>query len=219
MSAGTVPTTGKKQATRASGLWALWVLPCVGVAGYAVLRYLILPPSQGHFAQRLLLLQVHAGGGALALLTGPWQFRTRLRDRYRQWHRWSGRIFLLSVGASSLAGLILSFYSQEGWATHSGFALLAVIWFSTGWMGYRAARAGRFQVHRQWVVRCFALALAAVTLRIQLPLLLFVAHSSFHAAYIAVSWLSWMPNLLFAEWWLSRTRRSVVTPPGSVPGR
>jgi hypothetical protein len=29
------------------------------------------PPTEGHFSERLFLLQVHASGGAVALLTGP----------------------------------------------------------------------------------------------------------------------------------------------------
>lgn len=167
-----------------------------------------MPPSQGHFSQRLLLLQVHATGGALALLTGPWQFWTWLRNTHREWHRELGRAFLLGVAASSAAGFILSFYSEEGWATHLGFGLLAAIWFWTAWMGYNAARARRFHLHFEWMVRSFALALAAVTLRNELPLLLFLAHASFHAAYITVSWLCWVPNLIFAEWWLRRRVRS-----------
>lgn len=74
-------------------------------------------------------------------------------------------------------------------------------------MGYSTARAKRFRLHREWMVRSFALALAAVTLRIELPVLVFVAHTSFHAAYITVSWLCWIPNLVVAEWWLRRKVR------------
>ncbi len=74
-------------------------------------------------------------------------------------------------------------------------------------MGYGTARTKRFPLHREWMVRTFALALAGVTLRIELPMLLFVAHISFHVAYITVAWLCWIPNLIVAEWWL---RRKVV---------
>ena len=217
MSTATVPTVNKEQPTSVSWLWAIWVLPCVGVAGYAIVRYLIMPPSQGHFSQRLLLLQVHASCGALALLTGPWQFWNWLRHTHREWHRWLGRTFLLAVAASSLAGFTLSFYSEEGWATHSGFGLLAAVWFWTAWMGYSTARTKRFRLHREWMVRSFALALAAVTLRNELPVLLFVAHTSFHTAYITVSWFCWIPNLIVAEWWLRRRVRRHAIEAGYVP--
>ena len=205
MSTATVGTPNTGKPTRVSWIWAIWILPCVAVACYAIFHYVVRPPAQGHFSQRLLLLQVHASGGALALLTGPWQFWTGLRLRHREWHRWCGRIFLLSVAASSLAGLTLAGYSEEGWATHLGFGLLAAVWFWTAWMGYDTARRKQFTRHREWMIRSFALALAAVTLRIDLPVLLFVAHSSFHVAYITVSWFSWLPNLAVVEWWLRRT--------------
>lgn len=208
MAAASTQPMQKMRRSGGSRLWAIWVLPCVGVAGYAIVRYFIIPPSRGHYSLRLPLLQVHAGAGAVALLTGPWQFWTWLRNTHCRWHRWLGRIFLLAVAASSVAGFILSFHSEEGWATHLGFGALAVVWFLTAWMGYTTARAHQFRLHRQWMVRSFALALAAVTLRNELPLLLFVAHASFHAAYITVAWLSWVPNLIFAEWWLRRNVRT-----------
>ncbi len=84
-------------------------------------------------------------------------------------------------------------------------------------MGYSTARTKRFRLHREWMVRSFALALAAVTLRIELPVLLSVVHASFHPAYITVSWLCWIPNLVVAEWWLRRkVRRHEIA--GYVPG-
>jgi hypothetical protein len=54
------------------------------------------------------------------------------------------------------------------------------------------------------VIRNFALTLAAVTLRMYLPLMLFLLHWSFRTSYITVSWLCWVPNLLVAEWIVRR---------------
>src|SRR5579884_4099744 len=201
---------------RRAALWLMGMIPCLGVAGYAIARYFVAPPARGHFSELLPLLQVHAGAGAVALLIGPWQFPAWLRNRHPGWHRWLGRVFLLAVAASSVVGLVLSFHSQEGWPTHLGFSLLAAIWFVTACMGYSTARERRFRVHREWMVRAFALALAAVTLRIELPLML-IAHVSFHAAYITVSWLCWVPNLIAAEWWLASTPGYISAP--AVPLR
>jgi hypothetical protein len=71
---------------------------------------------------------------------------------------------------------------------------------------YRKIRAGGIEAHRRWMVRNFALSLAAVTLRNELPLMLFALHWSFHVSYITVSWLCWIPNLVVAEWMIRRTR-------------
>ena len=51
------------------------------------------------------------------------------------------------------------------------------------------------------MIRSHALTLAAVTLRIYLPLELALG-MSFHDAYRVVSWLCWVPNLVAAEWFI-----------------
>jgi hypothetical protein len=45
---------------------------------------------------------------------------------------------------------------------------------------------------------------AAVTLRVELPLLI-AAFQAFDPAYMMVSWSCWVPNLLVAEWIVRRT--------------
>jgi len=49
------------------------------------------------------------------------------------------------------------------------------------------------------MIRNFALTFAAVTLRIWLPLMAGLMHVPFTPAYVTVSWLCWVPNLLLAE--------------------
>ena len=58
------------------------------------------------------------------------------------------------------------------------------------------------------MVRNYALTLAAVALRNELPLML-VARVQFSDAYVIVSWLCWVPNLLVAEWLLRRQASQV----------
>jgi Predicted membrane protein (DUF2306) len=54
-----------------------------------------------------------------------------------------------------------------------GFGILAVLWFLTGLEAYRTMRRGNIKAHRRWMIRNFALTLAAVTLRNQLPFVRF----------------------------------------------
>ena len=140
------------------------------------------------------------------MLAGPWQFSARLRARNLRLHRWLGRFYLIEVALGSLAGLAMSFVSEEGLPTHLGFGILAVLWFFTGLQAYRMVLQGNLTAHRQWMIRNFALTLAAVTLRNWLPLMLFAFHWSFRTCYITVSWLCWIPNLLVAEWLLGRAK-------------
>jgi len=79
-----------------------------------------------------------------------------------------------------------------------------VIWIAVNLLGWRAAVQGRFVEHRRWMIRSWALTLAAVTLRLYLPLVM-VLDLPFLPCYRAISFLAWVPNLIVAELWLRRT--------------
>jgi uncharacterized membrane protein len=179
------------------------LLSCVGVSIYST-QYFLSTPSDDHFSRYIAPLRLHIAGGMGALLAGPWQFSEKLRARALNFHRWLGRFYLAEVALGSIFGFAMATVSKEGMATHLGFGALAVLWFFSGLQAYRMARRLDIPAHRNWMTRNFALTLAAVTLRIYLPLMLFLLHWSFRQAYITVSWLCWVPNLLIAEWFVRR---------------
>jgi len=183
----------------------------LGIVAYAV-QYLIARPHDPHFARYILPLRLHIAGGMGALLAGPFQFSTRLRRRALNFHRWLGRFYLLEVALGSIAGFAMSTVSMQGLPTHLGFGILAVLWFFTGLQAYRMIRRGQIEAHRRWMIRNFALTLAAVTLRLYMPLMLGILHWHLRPTYIAVSWLCWVPNLLIAEWMVRRMRPAFSDP-------
>jgi uncharacterized membrane protein len=184
-------------------------LSCFGVFLYAT-QYFVQTPADDHFARYLVALRVHIAGGMGAMLAGPWQFSARLRARYLPVHRMLGRVYVVSVLVGSVGGFAMALVSLEGLPTHLGFGALAVLWAGTVVQAYRCARAGEITEHRRWMIRNFALSLAAVMLRIYLGLMLGPLHWSFRTTYITVSWACWVPNLLVAEWLLRRERRSLA---------
>lgn len=191
----------------ATVLWWIMLLSSIAIAVYAT-RYFLGPPDDNHFSRYIVPLRLHIAGGMGALLAGPWQFHERLRARAINLHRWMGRFYLLEVGLGSIAGFRMAVVSEQGLPTHLGFGMLAVLWFFTGLQAYRMVRQGDIVAHRQWMIRNFALTLAAVTLRNYMPFMLAVLHWPFRATYITVSWLCWMPNLLVAEWMVRRRPRN-----------
>ena len=96
------------------------------------------------------------------------------------------------------------------------FALLALAWLASGLLAYVAARQRDFAAHRRWMIRNFALSFAAITLRLYLPPV-FVFGLPFAPAYALIAWLCWVPNLLFAQWWILAERRAPV-PAGQDTG-
>jgi hypothetical protein len=197
---GHPPPRQASEPARALALLRWWACLLLCVAMVAGASHYFFHRPAGHFGERYGLLVAHIAGGTGALLTGPWQFSRRLRLGNLALHRWLGRIYLCAVALGSVAGFVLACFSQEGWPTHVGFGLLAVIWFFTGWMAYRRILAGAVAAHREWMIRNFSLSLAAVTLRLYLIPLLVFAHWSFTHAYILVAWMCWVPNILIAEW-------------------
>ncbi len=197
------PSSPRRIQWISNSLWGLMLILSAGVAVYAS-SYFFYTPGDPHFSRYIQLLRLHIAGGIGALLLGPWQFSQRLRTRALNRHRWMGRFYLLSVVVGSIGGFGMALVSEEGLPTHLGFGILAVLWFATGLQAYRMVRSGNIAAHRQWMIRNFALTLAAVTLRQYMPLMLFVLHWPFPRAYITVSWLCWVPNVLIAEWMVRR---------------
>ncbi len=187
-------------------------LLALAIAAYAA--SVLLSPSLGpplvaaHHAAVPLALYAHLGGGAFALALGPWQFNRWLRSRALNVHRWTGRSYVAAVMVAGLGGLVLAPRAMFGTVTQVGFGLLAACWLATTLQAYRSIRRRDIAMHQQWMLRSYALTLAAVTLRIYLPLGQILG-LPFPETYQAVSWLCWVPNLLVAELWFVRPARLV----------
>lgn len=193
---------------------------CLGVAGYSlwaygggVQRVPVHPEMAAVFDEHRGLITVHAVGASVALLLGPFQFLDRLRTGSPGLHRLLGYGYLLvGVGAGGIAGVLLARHSFGGLVSHLGFGMLGSLWLFTGVLALVAAKQRRFDDHRRWTVRSFALALAAVTLRLYVPASV-LAGLRFETAYPVIAWLCWVPNLLVAEWFV---RNPPVTRPVSA---
>lgn len=74
--------------------------------------------------------------------------------------------------------------SEQGLATSLGFGILAVLWFLTALEAYRTVRRGNIEAHRRWMIRNFALTLAAVIPRNQLPCMRFALDWPFPRSYV-----------------------------------
>lgn len=142
---------------------------------------------------------LHIVLGGIALLTGWIQFNKQFRQRRLSLHRLLGKIYVLSVLISALAGFYIAFYATGGVISKVGFGSLAIIWFSTTLVAFLAIRQGNLQRHQIMMIYSYAACFAAVTLRIWLPILVPLL-GNFTPAYQLVSWLCWVPNLLVASW-------------------
>lgn len=202
---------------RAVGIWWL-ALTALAIAVFAPLPYVTTSLSELaadeselalNYVNRPSWLQAffyaHIFGGAIALLLSPVQLSARIRARAPRLHRMSGRIVLTAIMTGGVAGLVLAPYNVAGPVGIAGFGLLAVLWPTFAARGFLAIRRGDVTVHRQWMLRTFALTYAAVTLRLWLGVLVPIV-GDFRSAYVLVPFLAWVPNLFVVEWLLRRRR-------------
>ena len=166
------------------------------------------PEMKRAFEAHPVGIYAHISAGAIALLLGPFQFLTRLRQRWPGLHRGIGRVYLgVGVLVGGSAGLYMSQYAFGGPIARIGFALLAVLWLFSGWKALAAIRRGDIVRHREWMVRNFALTFAGVTLRLWL-LSSFIAQIRFEESYHYIAWLCWVPNLIFAQCQITLGRKN-----------
>ncbi len=198
----------RKRTKLASTGWAILAFFAV-TTGLQALRYALptvpFPAPLPNFVTRHGWLIAHALLASVALLAGPWQFLDGFRRRSLTAHRWVGRIYCGAVGFGWLTSLPIASHAQTGVVASGGFLALGAAWISSTAIGYVLIRRGRVQMHREWMIRSYALTAAAITLRIYLPILL-LSKVPYETCYPLVAWICWIPNLAVAEWLIHRRR-------------
>jgi uncharacterized membrane protein YozB (DUF420 family) len=149
---------------------------------------------------------------AVILLIGFFQIHPTFGLRWRKTHRLLGKIYVGGILLfSAPGGLIMSMFINRGPVVQTSFVLQCAIWFLCTWLAYVRIRQRDIQAHRQWMLRSFALTLAAITLRVYV----FLGSWSFDLAqpdsYAAIAWLSWVPNLIICEWYLRANNRPIYS--------
>lgn len=112
-------------------------------------------------ADRHLLIP-HTLAGTFALLIGPINFSSRIRQRYLQLHRILGRIYVVSVFVGSFTGIALA----AGRPGLPGTSMQAAAWMVCTTAAFVTARNRQIAVHRQWMARSYAVTFTFVSSRV-----------------------------------------------------
>jgi len=112
-------------------------------------------------ADRHLLIP-HTICGTLALLIGPINFSSRIRQRHLQLHRVLGRIYVVSVFVGSFTGIALA----RGRPGLPGTSMQAAAWMICTTAAVILARNRQIVQHRQWMMRSYAVTFTFVSSRV-----------------------------------------------------
>lgn len=192
--------------------WFVFVFLAIGVGLYPILYFIAdgkvaLLASKGDELLANISWQIgfygHISLGGLALMIGWIQFSKKMRSRNLKMHRNIGKLYVIAAVISGICGFYIAFNATGGLVTTLGFLCLAIVWLLTTLKAYFAIRKGDVQLHQGFMIYSYAACFAAVTLRIWLPLLTIV-FDGFIPAYRVVAWLCWVPNMIFAYFWVRR---------------
>ena len=111
---------------------------------------------------------MHVASAVVIMLAGAVQLVPQIRNRFPVFHRWNGRIYMLTAVTLSVAGVYMTWFrgSVGDLSVHLGSTLNAVLIWLCGGMALRYALARDFKTHRRWALRFFLVVSASWFFRI-----------------------------------------------------
>jgi len=128
-----------------------------------------------------LAIVVHLTSAVIVILAGLIQLIPQVRERAPAFHRWNGRIYVVTAFTISLAGLYMTWIrgSVGDLVQHLGSSLMAVLIMLCAVMALRYALARDFKTHRRWALRLYIVVSASLFIRAGLFLSLLLNHGPF----------------------------------------
>lgn len=155
---------------------------------------------------------LHFAGGGIILVLGFVQLIEGLRRRYPIVHRWLGRVYVFAALLTATGGLVFIAVKGTigGLVMDIGFAGYGVLMFLAAVQTIRHARAKRFEDHRAWAIRLFALALGSWIYRMDYGFWYMLTGAAGHTADFTgpfdyfMDFFFYLPNLAVAEVFIRR---------------
>jgi uncharacterized membrane protein YozB (DUF420 family) len=165
-------------------------------------------PADARFDAGPLPVVLHVVGAAVFVLLGAAQFVPALRRS--GWHRRAGRVAVAAGLVVAGSALWLTLFVPPKPGTGDLLYLLRLVFGSAQAaclvLGVAAVRRRDLATHRAWMIRAYAIALAAGTQVLTIG----VGHAAFGTAVLVTDLANgagWLVNLAVAEWIIRRPAR------------
>jgi tetratricopeptide (TPR) repeat protein len=128
-----------------------------------------------------LAVVIHLVSAVIINLAGAIQLIPQIRDRAPFFHRWNGRLYIVTAFTISIAGLYMMWVrgSSGDLSQHLGTTLMAALIMLCAAMALRYALARDFKTHRRWALRLYLVVSASLFIRAALFLSLFLNRGPF----------------------------------------
>src|SRR5246127_988168 len=184
----------------------------------SITRGLVPGDSMGNLA-----VAIHLTSAVIIILAGMLQLIPQIRARFPLFHRWNGRLYVVTAFSISIAGLYMMWVrgSVGDVFQHLGNSVMAVLIMICAVMALRYALARDFKTHRRWALRLYLVVSASLFIRAGIFLSLLFNHgpfgfdpTTFSGPFLTfTAFAQYLVPLAVLELYLRTQDR------GSVPGR
>ena len=163
---------------------------------------------------------LHFAGGMILVLAWPILFSATVRARHRAVHRWTGRIYVTAGLLAGIGGMsFIVFHGAYAPPASVAFAIWGALLALSAAKAYLHARARRFDLHRAWAIRLFALVLGSWVFDLEIRAWKDLTGgigmgpgATFGVFDYAILYLFFIPNLLVAEFFIRNCHKRIALP-------
>lgn len=154
-------------------------------------------------------LVLHVVAAVMYVIAGAFQFPARIRRAHRTWHRRTGRVLAGAGLVVAGSGLWMTLFYPGAPGGDLLWTVRLVVGSATAAsivLGFTAIRRRDIAAHRAWMIRAYALAVAAGTQTVTQSVGEGLFGTSDLSTGLSVS-AGWVVNAVIAEWIIRRPRR------------
>ena len=155
----------------------------------------------------------------LFMALAPLQFSQRVRTRHIRFHRWSGRLLLVSAAPLVFSAFYFGLLKPFGGLIESGAILVfGSLFVFAATRAFLAIRSGDVAHHREWMMRMFSVVIGVSTIRIVDMALTAITLARPKQLFAPSLWIGWLLTVGIVELWIRYTRHTAKESVGaSIP--
>ena len=151
----------------------------------------------------LAIFYIHVYTSIFGLLAGFTQFNESILKNRKKIHKTIGKLYVIIVlFFAAPSGFFIGLFANGRFYSKVAFVILAVLWFYFTLQGFLKIKKHHFTEHRKFMLRSFALAFSAITLRLWKVIIVYLFHPAPMDVYQIIAWLGWIPNLIIVEYYI-----------------